>query len=44
MPKYTAEKPLTATLKRSGLDNNPLRMRSRIGIGETEDLSFLIVH
>ena len=34
---------VTAATKRAGLHDNPLGMRSRIGVGEAADLALLII-
>jgi len=44
MAKHPAHHRLTATPKRSGLDDNPLRMLRWHVVGEAADFSLLVVH
>jgi len=44
MAQHPSDDCLTTAAQWSGLDNNPLRVRGLIGIGEAADLSLLGVH
>ena len=43
MPEHPCDDWLTTATKRSGLDNEPVGMRSRIGVGEAANLPLLII-
>ena len=43
MPEHPSDDGLTTTAQRSGLDDDPLGMRIRIGVGEVADLPLLII-
>ena len=44
MPEHAPDDRLTTAAQRSGLDDDPLGMRSRIGVGEAADLPLLGIH
>ena len=44
MPEHPSEDRLTTTMKRSGLDNDPLGVCCRRVIREAADLALLVIH